>query len=80
VLSSLALYMLSFYEVPNEILKKLDTFIGPDSSGKEIIIKRSTGYQSGILSTEQRRRRARNSRPESSKQMYPYQMDFQLNQ
>jgi predicted ATPase len=71
--------MLSFYEVPNEILKKLDTFIGPDSSGKEIIIKRSTGYQSGILSTEQRRR-ARNSRPESSKQMYPYQMDFQLNQ
>jgi hypothetical protein len=41
VLSSLAMFMLSVYEVPKEVLYKLD-FYRSDSFGKEINIKRGT--------------------------------------
>jgi hypothetical protein len=48
VLSSLAMFMLSFYEVPKEVLHKLN-FYRSDFSGREMITKRSTGWQNGKL-------------------------------
>jgi hypothetical protein len=48
VLSSLALFMLSFYEIPKGVLHKLD-YYRSWFSGKEIIIKRNTILPNGIL-------------------------------
>jgi hypothetical protein len=42
VLSSLALFMLSFFEIPKGILEKLD-FYRSIFVGKRVIIKRSIG-------------------------------------
>jgi hypothetical protein len=49
VLSSLALFMLFFYEVPKGILHELDFYRSKFFFGKGIIIKRTTNYLNGIL-------------------------------
>ena len=53
VLSNLSVYMLSFFEIPKEVLKKLN-FIDLDYSIKGMVVKENIDYLNGIYYVDQK--------------------------
>ena len=68
VLSSLPMFMLSFFEVPRGVLKKLNT-TGQDSFVRMMGIKRNIGWSNGTFSANQKNSRIRDTRFRHTKQM-----------